>query len=158
VAVLVLAAGVGYGAMTVLRSRFEPNVLAPAKSAATAPLEKVAPAPEATATDPVVAPSEPPAASAPAVESVQKGVWPVQDLELPSDLAVAPDRGLLEIDVGAPHSIYVDGVFIGRGPARRIPLREGTHEIRVRGDDIDAVQSIDVRKARRVRLGTTNSQ
>jgi hypothetical protein len=155
--VLVLAAGVGYGAMTAVRSRLEVNMAPPVVPSSRAPVQKVVPvAPEATTMQPA-APSAPPAASASPVQSVP-GVWPVQDLELPSDIVVAPDRGLLEIDVAAPHSIYVDGVFIGRGPTRRIPLREGPHELRVRGDGVDAVQSIDVRKARRVRFGTTNSQ
>jgi hypothetical protein len=158
VVVLVLAAGVGYGAMTALRGRLEPNMAPPVVPSARIPVEKAAPAaPEATTTEPAAAPSVPPSI-VPVVESEQPGSWPVQDLELPADVTVAPDRGLLEIEIGAPHSIYVDGVFIGRGPSRRIPLREGPHEIRVRGDGVDTVQSIDIRKARRVRFGTTKSQ
>jgi hypothetical protein len=147
--------------MTALRGRLEANMTPPVVSARPVPVEKVAPAePVATAPEPASAPapSAPPVTSSAPVESAERGVWPVQDLELPADVAVAPDRGLLEIDVAAPHSIYVDGVFIGRGPTRRIPLREGPHEVRVRGDGVDAVQSIEVRKARRVRLGTTNPQ
>jgi CheY-like chemotaxis protein len=161
VVVLVIAAAVSYGLLTALRGRLEPSATPPAVSAHPVPVEKVAPAePAATATEPATAPA-PSALAAPSavpVETAQRGVWPVQDMDLPSDVAVAPDRGLLEIDVAAPHSIYVDGVFIGRGPTRRIPLREGPHEVRVRGDGVDAVQSIEVRKARRVRLGTTNPQ
>jgi CheY-like chemotaxis protein len=161
--VVVVAAGVGYGLMTALRSRLEANMAPPVVSAVPLPVVKAVPAaPEATAVEPATLPSPqpatPPVASASVAEPTQKGTWPIQDLDMPADVTVAPDRGLLEIDVAAPHSIYVDGVFIGRGPTRRIPLREGSHEVRVRGDGVDAVQSIDVRKARRVRLGTTNSQ
>lgn len=159
VAVLLLAGAAGYALMIPLRTRLVARRAAPAASAVAVPVDKVARAePQAIVTvDPIVVASALPAAAVSASAS-QPGVWPVQDLELPSDVAVLPDRGLLEIEIRAPDSIYVDGVFIGRGPSRRIPLREGAHEVRVRGDGTDVVQTIEVRKARRVRLGTTNPQ
>jgi hypothetical protein len=158
---LVAATG-GYALATAVTSRLGPRANGPVASVAAPPVvvEKVVPAePEvSTAPPPSTLGSAPAVTSATVPEPSQSGMWPVQDLELPADVTVQPDRGLLEIDVGAPHSIYVDGVFIGRGPARRIPLREGSHEVRVRGDGVDAVQSIAVRKARRTRLGPTNPQ
>ena len=104
VLVLVGAAGVGYGVMTMLRSRLDANMTPPVASVRVVPVEKAVPVPS---NETIVAPSAAPVASAPAVESVQQGVWPVQELELPPDITVTPDRGLLEIDVAAPHSMFI---------------------------------------------------
>jgi hypothetical protein len=160
VVVLVIAAGGGYALMTALKDKLgPPEAVQPSSSIPAVPVEKaepsvVEPTPSAVLSAPVETASPSPSAA----PAGSRGFWPVQDLELPVDVSVLPDRGLLEIDVSAPHSIYVDGVFIGRGPARRIPLREGSHEVRVRGDGIDAVQAVEVKKGRRARLGPTNVQ
>jgi hypothetical protein len=160
VVVLLVAAAGGYALMTGLRSRLVARTVSTAPSAILIPVEKAAPAePESTvSTNPTVVASGTPTPAAASASPSQSGTWPIEDLELPPEVGVLPDRGLLEIEIAAPHSIYVDGVFIGRGPSRRIPLREGPHEVRVRGDGTDVVQTIEVRKARRVRLGTTNPQ
>lgn len=163
VVAVLIAAGGGFALMTALRHGLgppeapQPVVAQPSPSSMVVPAEKAVPAvPEATLE--ALQGSASASASSTLPDPNSRGFWPVQDIELPNDVTVLPDRGLLEIDVAAPHSIYVDGVFIGRGPTRRIPLREGPHEIRVRGDGVDAVQVVDVRKGRRVRLGTTNAQ
>jgi hypothetical protein len=80
-----------------------------------------------------------------------------EDLELPAGLTVSQDRGLLEVDVDQSISVYVDGVFIGKGPVRQVPLREGAHEIHVQGDSVDMVQPIQVHRGRRARVEMTRA-
>lgn len=43
-----------------------------------------------------------------------------------------PGKGLIEVVTSEDELIYVDGVFIGRGPLRRIPVSSGTHEITIK--------------------------
>jgi hypothetical protein len=50
---------------------------------------------------------------------------------LPSGAAY-PGRGLLEVVTSERELVYVDGIFIGRGPLRRIPLLPGKHGILIR--------------------------
>jgi hypothetical protein len=75
-----------------------------------------------------------------------------QDLELPPGLAVSEDRGLLEVSIDVSQSVYVDGVFIGKGPMRQVPLREGAHEIRIQAEGVDVAQPIDIRRSRRTHV------
>lgn len=162
VVALVLAAVVGFKAMSAVRRLLDPTVVArssPAPAEAIA-VDKLVPVPSKVVAPQVSAPlsAAPPAASDRAAVTPAEAPYVAEDLELPADVAVLPDRGLLEMNVSAPHSIYIDGVFIGRGPTRRIPLREGPHEVRVRGEGVDAVQSILVRKGRRVRLEPANTK
>ena len=104
------------------------------------------------------APAASPSGTAPTITPVTS-TMAVADLDLPEGIAVPPDRGLLEVDVDSPRSIYVDGVFIGRGPMRRLPLREGQHEVKLRGDDgTEAAQAVEIHKGRRTRLGVSNSR
>jgi hypothetical protein len=73
-------------------------------------------------------------------------------LDLPPDLAVGADKGLLDIDTGAAHSIYVDDVFVGRGPQRRVPLRAGKHQVRLRLEGDESAIEVTVQTGRRTRL------
>jgi hypothetical protein len=54
--------------------------------------------------------------------------------------------------VESGQSVYVDGVFIGRGPIRQVPLREGAHEIRIQGESTDLAQPIEVHRGRRTHV------
>ena len=114
------------------------------------------PPPAVSAEQPAEVPSAapsvvpPPASAAPGV--LKQATLRAQDLELPAGLAVSQDRGLLEVGVDATESVYVDGVFIGKGPLRQVPLREGAHEIRIQADDLDVAQPIDVRRGRRTHV------
>jgi hypothetical protein len=54
-----------------------------------------------------------------------------QTLPLPPGVTVAAGQGMLEVQTGARHAIYVDGEFVGRGPTRRIPVPAGRHEVRL---------------------------
>jgi hypothetical protein len=65
---------------------------------------------------------------------------------------VAAGQGLLEVDTGGNHVIYVDGVFVGRGPLRRVTLPPGRHDVRVSLGSQKHEQSLEVPKGARVRL------
>jgi CheY-like chemotaxis protein len=54
-----------------------------------------------------------------------------QTLPLPPGVTVAAGQGMLEVQTGSRHAIYVDGEFVGRGPSRRIPVPAGRHEVRL---------------------------
>jgi len=143
-AVMVVAAVVTYGLVTGVRTMLAESPAKPAESASVAP------------TSPPSAPSSAssvaPVASAPVLSSLR-----AEDLELPAGLTVSQDRGLLEVDVDQTISVYVDGVFIGKGPVRQVPLREGAHEIHVQGASVDMVQPIVVHRGRRARVEMTRA-
>ncbi len=74
------------------------------------------------------------------------------DLPLPDDVQIASDKGLLEVNSGDGHKIYVNGVFVGRGPVRRVPLSAGKHAIELRQDgEIDSFD-VTISAGKRVRL------
>jgi len=50
---------------------------------------------------------------------------------LPPGLAW-PGKGLLEVVTSEDELVYVDGVFTGRGPLRRVPVTPGEHEVSIR--------------------------
>ncbi len=58
--------------------------------------------------------------------------------DAPDDITLDADKGLLELNTGARHSIYVDGMFVGRGPRRRVPLGTGKHDvvIKLNGEEL----------------------
>lgn len=75
-----------------------------------------------------------------------------QITELPKGVTLAGDKGLLEINSGDRHKIYVAGVFVGRGPARRVPLAPGQHEVRTRLGGVDRSYQVVVEAGKRTRL------
>ena len=77
----------------------------------------------------------------------------VRDMDLPAGLSVDADRGLLEIEIDAAQNLHVDGVLIGPGPFRQVPLREGMHTLRIEGSGVDLSRPVEIRKGRRVRVG-----
>jgi hypothetical protein len=74
------------------------------------------------------------------------------DLGLPEGITVAADKGLLEINTGGGHKIYVDDVFIGRGPVRRVPLKSGSHKVMLKLDGDEDEGTVAVVAGRRVRF------
>jgi hypothetical protein len=112
------------------------------------------PAPPAVAT--TVAETTPPPSAAPA--HVSPPSIDAKDMDLPLGLAVDADRGLLEIEISATQNLFVDGVLIGPGPFRQLPLREGMHLLKIQGDGVDTSRSVEIRKGRRVRVGVTSGR
>lgn len=93
-----------------------------------------------------------------AVVAARKTVANRLELPLPEGLTVPQGKGLLEVDSGGQHKLYVDNVFVGRGPLRRIPIDPGTHQLQTQLDGIEEVHSVDVVAGRRVRLELTESK
>lgn len=97
-------------------------------------------------------------AAPPGEEKVQrKTEAKVSDLDLPEGLTVPAGKGLLEVDSGGQHKLYVDNVFVGRGPLRRIPIDPGTHQVQTQLDGVEEVHSVPVTAGRRARLELTES-
>jgi CheY-like chemotaxis protein len=110
-----------------------------------------------------VSPAEetaPTAATAPATAAVKPTPKPAasseglvrEELELPQGVAVPAGMGLLELDTGGKHAIYVDGTFMGLGPRRRIPTEAGKRELKLRLGGSETTQSVEVRAAKTTRL------
>ncbi len=53
--------------------------------------------------------------------------------EMPKGLSW-PGKGLIEVVTAEDELIYVDGVFTGRGPLRRIPVAPGEHEVTIKNN------------------------
>ena len=87
----------------------------------------------------------------------RKTVAKTSDVDLPDGLSVPPGKGLLEVDSGGQHKLYVDNVFVGRGPLRRIPLDPGAHQVQTQLDGTEEVHSVTVIAGRRARLELTES-
>jgi len=73
------------------------------------------------------------AAKAPEPEAQKKAAAEprVEAIPMPDGLHY-PGKGVIEVVTGERELIYVDGVFAGRGPLRRIPVVPGPHEVAVR--------------------------
>jgi CheY-like chemotaxis protein len=100
------------------------------------------------------APSEPPPVPANVTITL---VGPI-DLDLPAGITVERGKGLLEVDAPPAREVTVDGVMVGTAPLRQIPLGPGSHEVRLRGEGLDLVRTVDIHEGRRTRLGTTNGR
>ena len=74
------------------------------------------------------------------------------ELPLPPGIVVGDGKGMLEVETGGKHSIYVDGVFVGRGPLRRVELDPGDHEVRAKLAGDESVHQVQVKAGRRARL------
>jgi hypothetical protein len=111
----ILAAGASYYGVTMLSSLVSGPTAAPSALASGASVASaVAPVPS-----PVVS-----AALAPTKPQVVTTQTP-----LPPDAGVPKGNGLLEIQVPEGTPIRVDGEYLGMGPARRVPLPPGQHEL-----------------------------
>jgi hypothetical protein len=75
------------------------------------------------------------------------------DLALPAGLVVPPGQGLLEVDTGGQHTIYVDGGIVGIGPVRRLELAPGSHQVRILLGADAQEYTVTVSPGRRTRLG-----
>jgi hypothetical protein len=62
-----------------------------------------------------------------------------------------PGKGLIEVVTSGDELVYVDGVFVGRGPLRRVPVIPGEHEVSIRteGERRDGVVEVLVDRSTR---------
>lgn len=77
-----------------------------------------------------------PKANAPAADGSGTPAGPppamaTEVIALPPGMAW-PGKGLLEVVTSEDELVYVDGVFTGRGPLRRVPVTPGEHEVSIR--------------------------
>jgi hypothetical protein len=80
------------------------------------------------------------------------------DLPLPPGVIIAHEKGLLEIDTSDKQAIYVDGVFVGRGPLRRIPLDPGNHRVELRDGSENQAFPVEIQRGRRARLSVAGDE
>jgi hypothetical protein len=62
-----------------------------------------------------------------------------------------PGKGLIEVVTSQDELVYVDGVFTGRGPLRRIPVSPGEHEVSIRTDGKERKGSVTVQAGKNTR-------
>lgn len=91
-----------------------------------APPETPAPAVDASAVAPAPVPVVPSAVAPPAAP---KPMFSTTESPLPPGTDVPAGHGLLEIKVPEGTAIRVDGEYLGMGPARRVPLGPGAHQL-----------------------------
>jgi CheY-like chemotaxis protein len=145
VGLAVLTILAGFTSFSVIRAVVDSRVQGPAVEGE----GEVSAEPASTAPSP----AEAPPASAEGVGSPPAPGRAVEvGLELPEGLELGSGKGLLDLETGDHDAIYVDGVFVGRGPARRVPIAAGTHEVRLRRDDEDVTHTVEVRAGTRTRL------
>jgi hypothetical protein len=119
------------------------------------PAAKIEPAASATVAQ---APSAAEAMSAvPPMVGAEPALSPTE-MDMPPGLALPEDRGLLEFDVGGDSPLYVDGVFVGTGPARVVPLRPGPHEVRVEANGKMIVGLVQIKTGRRTHLALASAR
>jgi hypothetical protein len=72
--------------------------------------------------------------------------------ELPSGVAIAPDKGLIVVKTGGVHSIFVDDEFVGRGPERVVTLAPGVHKVRASLNGEEHTESVNAVAGRAVEV------
>jgi DNA-binding response OmpR family regulator len=90
-----------------------------------------APAPAATveAAAATVAPVQPAVVPSAAPAAAPKFQLELSESALPPGTDTPPNTGLLEVQVPDGTAIRVDGEYLGMGPARRVPLSPGEHQL-----------------------------
>jgi hypothetical protein len=74
----------------------------------------------------------------------------VELVEMPEGLSW-PGKGLIEVVTSEEELIYVDGVFTGRGPLRRIPVSPGEHEVSIRSGGLQRTGKVQVQENKNTR-------
>jgi hypothetical protein len=89
-------------------------------------------------------PDSAPAASK-SVSAPAGGPTPMQvELTKMPDGLSWPGKGLIEVVTAEDELIYVDGVFTGRGPLRRIPVAPGEHDLRIKQNGAERTGQVKV--------------
>jgi CheY-like chemotaxis protein len=81
----------------------------------------------------------------------------IQDLGVPSEPNLTPGQALLEVTTTGGHAIFVDDVFVGRGPVRVITVHAGRHVVRTRLNGTERSDAVDVAAGRSIRLSLERS-
>jgi hypothetical protein len=150
------AAALSYG---VVRFGISPQLTGTKPTAS----ESAAASPTEAHTAAVQAASSPDAVRAPAsaaaiVQAAAAAAPTTQDLPMPPGVVIAHAKGLLEIDTSDQQAIYVDGVFVGRGPLRRIPLDPGSHQVELRDGSANSGFSVAIKQGRRARVSVPGDE
>lgn len=120
------AAALAFGAITLVRTKLLPPAEPAAEPAAT---DSAAPA--------LAKPKPPPGLELAVTE---------QGIEVGT--SVSNDKGVIDVNPGENHPVYVDGAFVGRG-RRKVPVAPGPHQVVVKAPTGDASVQVDVKVARR---------
>jgi hypothetical protein len=147
------AAAVSYG---VVRYAVAPDSAGPAESASSSAAPSVAAAgavaaPEAAQPGKGLDNSQPKGSPLTASTKSAGGARTV-DLPLPPGVVITKSKGLLEVETGGKQAIYVDDVFVGRGPMRRVPLEPGSHNVELRDGVKIQRHSVNIVQGRRARM------
>lgn len=86
---------------------------------------------EATSGSGLAVPGEPALAGAKPAATSGPPPLQVEQTKMPEGLSW-PGKGLIEVVTAEDELIYVDGVFTGRGPLRRVPVSPGEHELSIK--------------------------
>jgi hypothetical protein len=55
-----------------------------------------------------------------------------------------PGKGLIEVVTSEDELIYIDGVFTGRGPLRRVPVTPGKHNVAIKFGGNERTGTVEV--------------
>jgi hypothetical protein len=121
------AGALAFGGITLLRT----HVLAPPADTAA----EAAPAPSATPIAAKAAPATP-------------NELTVTEQGIEVGTHVSSDKGVIDVNFGENHPVYVDGTFVGRG-RRKVPVAPGPHQVVVKAPSGDLTAPVDVKVGRR---------
>jgi len=82
----------------------------------------------------------------------------LEELPLPDGLAVVGGHGLLEVDVPGASTLVIDGVEVGDGPIRQIPIVAGSHRIEFTVGGGQIAKTAEVTAGRRTRIAVKSVQ
>lgn len=94
--------------------------------------------------------SNSPAAPAPPVPEKERAPF-VEMAPLPEGISY-PGKGLIEVVTSERELIYVDSIFLGRGPLRRVPVLPGDHAIKIRSGGAERSIQATVQVAQTTRV------
>jgi hypothetical protein len=95
--------------------------------------------------------AKPPAVAKATDPGVAKSAPVVKELDLPEGTQLQK-KGLLEVVTSGKHLIYVDGLFVGAGPLRRVPVDPGSHAVEARLDGEQLTHSVQAKSKRRTQI------
>jgi hypothetical protein len=154
-AITVVAAAASYAVVNALVA---PDDEKPAEAAAAKDPSAVSVAPAASG-EQIAAPPETPGAPTPSAEApAEPRLVVTPGAPAPAGMPLGSDKGVIDFDTGDAHSIYVDGVFVGRGPRRVVPVAAGRHEVRLSLEGDEITQSVDIEAGKGTRVARPSAE